>query len=60
MIRKALGLGLMILILKFLMSEVFSAGEKTLVEIFNTASAIIPQVGTNGLEAPDVSSLIPR
>jgi hypothetical protein len=46
MIRKALGLGLMIIILKFLMKEVFTAGTGALVSLFNTANVVFSNIGS--------------
>jgi hypothetical protein len=58
MIRKAIGLGLMIIILRFLMKEVFAAFESSLVSIFNTANVLMSNLGN--AQAPDVSALIPQ
>jgi hypothetical protein len=48
MIRRALGLGLMILILKFLMSEVFMAMENMMVDTLNTASTVMTGINQSG------------
>ncbi len=59
MIRRALGFGLMLLILKFLMSEVFSAGQDTAVSLLNSANVLFSNIGSmdRGFE---VENLIPR
>jgi hypothetical protein len=59
MIRKALGLGLMLLILKFLMKEVFVAAEDSMVQILNGAGAIFSSRGFVPSDA-EIQSLIPR
>lgn len=59
MIRKALGFGLMILILKFLMREVFVAGQNSLVTLFSTANVLMSNIG-NIHHGVDVTRLIPQ
>lgn len=60
MIRKALGLGLTIIILKFLVSEVFIAGESLLVNMLNTANVVFSNTSENFEVGFDVNQLIPR
>lgn len=57
--RKAIGFMITILVLKFLMNEVFEAFEGTAVHLFDTANVFLgqTQVIPNGV---DVTSLIPR
>ncbi|HEY4479861.1 MAG TPA: hypothetical protein VJB58_00090 [Candidatus Paceibacterota bacterium] len=58
--RRALGLGLTILILKFLLSEVFVAGESLLVNMLNTANVVFSNA-SNSLESGfDLDSVVPR
>lgn len=59
MIRRAIGFGLMLLILKFLMSEVFSAGQDTAVSLLNTANVLFSNIG-NMNKGFEVENLIPR
>jgi hypothetical protein len=59
MIRRALGLGLMILILRFLMKEVFAAFENTAVSVLNVANILISKLGTTTTQL-DINNLIPR
>ena len=56
---RAMGLGLMILILKFLMSEVYVAMNGSLVQMFNTAGLLFGNLG-NVQTGFDASYLIPR
>ena len=57
--RRAIGFGITILVLKFLMSEVFEAFEATAVNLFDTANVFLGQAELlpSGV---DVTSLIPR
>jgi hypothetical protein len=58
MIRKAIGLGILILILKLLMKEVFVAGSGALTSLLNTANILFSNFG-NLTSPPDPSALIP-
>ncbi len=49
----------MILILKFLMKEVFAAGEGSVVALFNTANVLFSKMGSMN-HGVDVERLIPR
>lgn len=60
MIRRALGLGLTIIILKFLISEVFVAGENLLVNTLNTANAVMSNTSRNLEAGFDLNQLVPR
>lgn len=60
MIRKALGLGLLIIILKFLIKEVFVAGENTAIQFFNAAAAVMSNIGKFASTSSDIDSLMPH
>lgn len=60
MIRKALGLGLMIIILKFLMNSVFTAAEGSFVQFFNTANVLLGNIGESGfLPESEITNISP-
>jgi hypothetical protein len=59
MIRRALGLGLMILILKFLMNSVFTAAEGTFVQFFNTANVLLGNMGNGGFLPDNITTISP-
>jgi hypothetical protein len=59
MIRKAIGLGILVLILKILMKEVFVAGQGAIVSLFNTANILFSNLG-NITSSPNPSALVPH
>lgn len=60
-INRAIGLGIGILVLQFLMSEVFQAFENTLITTFNTTDSVLGQV-EKGMNTSSTSfaTLLPR
>lgn len=46
-IFRAIGLGLLIIILKFLVPEIFGAGEETIITTFDMTTSVLNQVQTN-------------
>ncbi|MEK7642363.1 MAG: hypothetical protein AAB392_01065 [Patescibacteria group bacterium] len=59
MIRRILGLGLAILLLKFLMKSVFVAGENAFITLLNTAGVLFSNMGNIGTGV-NVDHLVPR